>query len=149
MKTIAASIDQLDVILEKIPAKGSINDGLAIQKQFNDLVTNLQKGTADVKATQSPFSEADSRAILAVAKAFGPTILHLLSNTITKKGSITSIPVPGISTLVREALKKLQANANAFEAALIAAFAASVKAEGQALQAQLDIVFIKAVAAYA
>ncbi|KAG5650923.1 hypothetical protein H0H81_010515 [Sphagnurus paluster] len=148
IKTVATSMTGFDNAIEKLPAKGSIFDALAIKSLVDGLERALDKTTTDIKATPAPFTDADSIAILSDVKDVKPTILHILSNSITKKSNILNLPVPGINGLIRDSMQSLQGKVNNFENALIAASADSVKLEGVALKAELDAEFLKTIKAY-
>ncbi|KAF8870125.1 hypothetical protein BD779DRAFT_1681396 [Infundibulicybe gibba] len=122
--------------------------GAEIETNVLSLKTAINAGTADVKAIQTPIAESDAQRVFTAVQALEPDITDGLNRLVASKSLLTGLPVPGVSTLVLQYVKGLQATTDDFASALIVAAPADLKSEGNALKANIDAKFATAIAAY-
>ncbi|KAF8869152.1 hydrophobic surface binding protein A-domain-containing protein [Infundibulicybe gibba] len=143
---IATQVHALDNAVTK--PGGSLLSGLTLQASALGLKSALDAGTVDAKATSTPIAESDAKAIFMAIQGLEPTIQHTLKQTIANKSALEKIPVTGISGLVLQTLKGLQASSNAFATALIAIAPGDLKTEANAIKSNIDVGFEAAIKAY-
>ncbi|KAJ7844170.1 hydrophobic surface binding protein [Mycena leptocephala] len=143
---ISSQVTTLDNSIKAFPGSG-LAGALGIHSAAGTLQTTLNNATSDVKATGA-VSESDGTTILHSVEAFEPTILDALSQIATKKASFDAQPIGGLSALVLQDLKNLNASTNAFSNALIAAAPADLKTEATTIVTNINAGFASAIKAY-
>ncbi|KAJ3757567.1 hydrophobic surface binding protein [Lentinula raphanica] len=147
--SIASQVTALDSAIQAFPTSGgSLVSALAIHAQATGLASALATAASDVAAT-APFSDADATTILSAVEGFEPAILDALTEIVEKKPGFDSLPLGGVSALVKQDLAELSTNTKDFENALIADTPADLLAEATPITSSVDAALATAAAAYA
>ncbi|KZP17221.1 hypothetical protein FIBSPDRAFT_1047028 [Athelia psychrophila] len=145
---ISTQVTSLDTAINAFPnTGGSLNAALAINTASGKLVTAINSATKDVNALTPPVAESDADTIFTAVEGFTPTIVHALTNIISKKPSFDALIVA--DHLVSTDLGSLNSSTVAFEKALVAIAPADLKGNATALITKINAAFVKAIAAYA
>ncbi|KAH8831944.1 hydrophobic surface binding protein [Flagelloscypha sp. PMI_526] len=148
ISSITTATDKLDGDINAFPNSGGTvsgalaihNDAIAVQKAVN-------QGTNDAKNT-APLNDAAGMEIYDSVHALQPTIVDALNVIVQKKPAFDALPLNGISTIVLNDLKGLNASVAGFADSLIAISPLGIV--GAALQLKSDIIaaFDTAITAY-
>ncbi|KAF8885354.1 hydrophobic surface binding protein A-domain-containing protein [Infundibulicybe gibba] len=144
---ISAQVTTLDNAIKTFGTSKSLIAALAMHSNSVTLGSNIDTGTADLKATPPPIAEADAQAILTNFQALLPRIIAALDDIVAQKANIAALPIPGIPILVCRDLKNLQASTDAFADALIASAPADLKTAAITLKNAINAAFVAALAA--
>ncbi|KAF8522574.1 hydrophobic surface binding protein A-domain-containing protein [Hysterangium stoloniferum] len=145
---ISSSLHKLNASITSFPdSGGSFSQAVSIFMESARFSKTMKQGITYTKAIT--INDADGTAIFQRFYALQPVIHSTLDGFINKKSALQSLPVPGISAIVKSRLKAVQQDSNAFDLAAIAAGPAALKANCTAVKAAIDSAFSKAIAAYA
>ncbi|GLB38903.1 putative hydrophobic surface binding protein [Lyophyllum shimeji] len=146
---IADRLTTLDNSITAFPSTGgTLAQALTIHSNSQNAITALNQGTTDAQnVAPLPISEADSRSILTAFETLEPIIEHILGGLITKKPAFDAL-LGGITGLVTQDLRNLDASFTAFENAICAGMPADLVGECEAVKGRIDAAFAAANAAY-
>ncbi|KAF8885357.1 hydrophobic surface binding protein A-domain-containing protein [Infundibulicybe gibba] len=130
---ISAQLTTLDNAIKAFGTSKSLVQALAIHTDATTLVTDINTGTTDVKATATPIAEADGQAILTAVGGLETPITTALNDITGQKANIAALPIGGIPALVCQDLKNLQTATAAFAASLVAAAPTDLKTQATTL----------------
>ncbi|KAF7978610.1 hypothetical protein HWV62_45348 [Athelia sp. TMB] len=145
---ISTQVTSLDNSINTFPdSGGSLSAALAINTASRNLNTAITTATTDTKALTAPVGDSDAQVIIDAVSGFTPTIVDALNNIIAKKPSFDALIVA--DTLVQEDLASLNSSTVAFENALLSLAPGDLQSQAEALIAEINAAFAKAIAAYA
>ncbi|KAJ7624911.1 hydrophobic surface binding protein A-domain-containing protein [Roridomyces roridus] len=143
--SMVASI--LDTQVNGFPASG-LAGALAINTDAGNLVSALNKGTTDIKATPGPLSESVGTTIVQEVEAMEPLILTAATTLVKEKPSFAALPIAGIPALILADLQAINASNGAFLDALIAILPPDLQPAIIAIERNNTPIFNAAIAAF-
>ncbi|GLB33377.1 putative hydrophobic surface binding protein [Lyophyllum shimeji] len=144
---ILSELRTLKGMLDDFPTTGgNLLRALSIHTEAVSLVSNIEKGTAHVKALPLPVSEEDGHSLLSLSKEVEPAVIQALDSLIAKKDSALSIT--GVISILRHDLNNLNTSAIELEDAMIMAAPAHLVPEATALRKKVDAAAANAIAVF-
>ncbi|KAF8870126.1 hydrophobic surface binding protein A-domain-containing protein [Infundibulicybe gibba] len=121
---------------------------LNIQTNVGTLKSAIDAATADVKAVPTPVAESDAQTVFAAIQPLEADVLDGLNRLIAAKPVLAGLPVPGVSGIVLQHLRDLQASTDGLAMALIASAPDDFKSPSNTIKVNIDNGFAAAIAVY-
>ncbi|KAF9038011.1 hydrophobic surface binding protein A-domain-containing protein [Panaeolus papilionaceus] len=126
---IITLIEELDTAIKGLSST-NISGVLTVHTDAVSLATTISTATSDTSTvTPNPVSETDGSSILNAFQRLESALITCLNDIISKKGTVSAMPITGLVALILQDLKNLQAATIAFENALLAVAPSDVRSE--------------------